>query len=207
MYRVDGSVKCKSSVGTNHIVATDFNPLMIRNNEKQSSVGTEHFFVTDSKIKNYVMANTYHQVYIQVVFAVKYREAVIANEWKSIVFGVIGNLINETGCKTIIVNGVEDHVHCFLGLKPTVSISDLMKTVKAKSSKYINDHNLTKSRFEWQEGYGAFSYSHSQIDAVYKYIANQENHHKKQTFKEEYLAFLDKFEVPFDERYIFEDLI
>jgi len=153
------------------------------------------------------MANTYHQVYIQVVFAVKYREAVIANEWRSKVFGVIGNLINETGCKTIIVNGVEDHVHCFLGLRPTVSISELMKTVKAKSSKYINDHNLTKSRFEWQEGYGAFSYSHSQIDAVYKYIANQEEHHKKQTFKEEYLDFLEKFEVPYDERYIFEDLI
>jgi REP element-mobilizing transposase RayT len=153
------------------------------------------------------MANTYHQVYIQVVFAVKYREAVIANEWKSKVFGVIGNLINETGCKTIIVNGVEDHVHCFLGLKPSVSISELMKTVKAKSSKYINDHNLTKSRFEWQEGYGAFSYSHSQIDAVYKYIVNQEEHHKKQTLKDEYLEFLDKFEVPFDEKYIFEDLI
>ena len=152
------------------------------------------------------MANTYHQVYIQVVFAVKYREAVIANEWKSKVFGVIGNLINETGCKTIIVNGVEDHVHCFLGLKPTVSISELMKTVKAKSSKYINDHNLTKSRFEWQEGYGAFSYGHSQIDSVYKYITNQEEHHKKQTFKKEYLEFLDKFEVPFDERYIFEEL-
>ena len=153
------------------------------------------------------MANTYHQVYIQVVFAVKYREAVIANEWKSILFGVIGNLINETGCKTIIVNGVEDHVHCFLGLKPTVSISELMKTVKSKSSKYINDNRLTKSRFEWQEGYGAFSYGHSQINVVYKYILNQEEHHKKQTFKEEYLEFLDKFEVPFDERYIFEDLI
>ena len=153
------------------------------------------------------MANTYHQVYIQVVFAVKYREAIIADEWKSTLFGVIGNLINEAGCKTIIVNGVEDHVHCFLGLKPTVSISELMKTVKAKSSKYINDHNLTKSRFEWQEGYGTFSYGHSQINVVYKYIANQEEHHKKQTFKEEYLEFLDKFQIPFDEKYIFEDLI
>ncbi len=153
------------------------------------------------------MANTYHQIYVQFVFAVKYREAVVANEWKSTLFGVIGNLINETGCKTIIVNGVEDHVHCFLGLKPTVSISELMKTVKAKSSKYINDHNLTKSRFEWQEGYGAFSYGHSQIDVVYKYIANQEEHHKKKTFKEEYLEFLDKFQVPFDEKYLFENLI
>ncbi|MFV8391936.1 IS200/IS605 family transposase [Flavobacterium sp. LB2P6] len=123
------------------------------------------------------MANTYHQVYIQAVFAVKYREAVIGKEWKSILMGVIGNLINETGCKTIIINGVEDHVHCFLGLKPVVSISELMKTVKAKSSIYINDHQLTKSRFEWQEGYGVFSYSHSQVDTVYKYIANQEAHH------------------------------
>lgn len=153
------------------------------------------------------MANTYYQVYIQCIFAVKYRDAVIDKEWRPTLLGVIGNLINETGCKTIIVNGIEDHVHCFLGLKPVVSISELMKTVKAKSSKYINDHHLTKSRFEWQEGYGAFSYSHSQIDRVYKYIANQEKHHKKQTFIDEYLMQLDKFDVPYDERYIFENLI
>src|SRR6478609_2309207 len=100
------------------------------------------------------MANTYHQIYIQAVFAVKYRDAVIDKEWKPTLLGVIGNLINEMGCKTIIVNGVEDHDHCFLGLKPIVSISELMKVVKAKSSKYINDHHLTKSRFEWQGGYG-----------------------------------------------------
>ena len=153
------------------------------------------------------MANTYHQVYIQCVFAVKYRDAIIANDWRPILQGVIGNLINETGCKTIIINGTEDHIHCFLGLKPVVSIAELLKTVKAKSSKYINDHQLTKSRFEWQEGYGVFSYGHSQIDQVYKYIANQEEHHKQQTFREEYLEFLDKFEVSYEERYIFEDLI
>lgn len=146
------------------------------------------------------MANTYHQVYLQFVFAVKYRDAIITKEWSPTLMGIIGNLINETGCKTIIVNGVEDHVHhCFVGLKSAISISDLMKTVKAKSSKYINDHYLTKSRFEWQEGYGVFSYSHSQINVVYKYIANQEAHHKKQSFKDEYLEFLDKFEVPYDE--------
>jgi putative transposase len=153
------------------------------------------------------MANTYHQVYLQCVFAVKYREAVIHKNWKPQLLSVIGNLINETGCKTIIVNGIEDHVHCFLGLKPVVSISELMKTVKAKSSKYVNENNLTKQRFEWQEGYGVFSYSHSHIDNVYKYIANQEEHHKKQTFREEYLGVLDKFKVAYDERYIFEDLI
>ena len=102
------------------------------------------------------MANTYHQIYLQTVFAVKYRNAVLDIAWRSKLQGVIGNLINETGCKTIIVNGVEDHMHCFLGLKPVVSVSELMKTVKAKSSKYINDQRLTKERFEWQEGYGGF---------------------------------------------------
>jgi putative transposase len=153
------------------------------------------------------MANTYHQVYIQAVFAVKYRAAVLEKEWRKEVLGVIGNLINETGCKTIIVNGVEDHIHCFLGLKPTVSISELMKTVKAKSSKYINDNKLILNRFEWQEGYGVFSYSQSHIDKVYKYIANQEEHHQKESFKEEYIQFLDKFEIPYDERYLFQDLI
>ena len=153
------------------------------------------------------MANTYHQVYLHFIFAVKYRNAVLDKKWRSTVFGVIGNVINETGCKTIIVNGVEDHVHCFLGLKPVASMSELMKTVKAKSSKYINDHQWAIGRFEWQEGYGVFSYSHSQIDRVFHYITNQEEHHKKQLFRDEYLEQLNKFQIPYDERYIFEDLI
>jgi putative transposase len=153
------------------------------------------------------MANTYHQVYIQAVFAVKYRKAVIDKSWRPALLGVVGNLINETGCKTIIVNGVEDHIHCFVGLKPAVSISELMKTVKAKSSKFVNDNKFTKHRFEWQEGYGVFSYSHSHIDNVYRYIVNQEEHHKKQTFKVEYLDFLEKFKVAHDEQYIFEEMV
>ena len=153
------------------------------------------------------MANTYHQIYLQTVFAVKYRKAVIDKAWKEKLFAVIGNLINETDCKTIIVNGVEDHVHCFIGLEPVVSVSELMKTVKAKSSKYINDHKLTPERFEWQEGYGVFSYGRSQIDKVYKYIQNQEAHHKKQTFRNEYLEFLKKFKVEYDDQYIFQELI
>jgi len=102
---------------------------------------------------------------------------------------------------------VEDHVHCFIGLKPVVSVSELMKIIKAKSSKYINDHSLTPQRFEWQEGYGVFSYSQSQITAVYKYILNQEAHHKKQTFRNEYLEFLEKFKIDYDEQYTFQDLI
>jgi REP element-mobilizing transposase RayT len=144
---------------------------------------------------------------LQTVFAVKYRNVVIDKGWKSQLLGVIGNLINETNCKTIIVNGVEDHVHCFFGLKPVVPVSELMKTAKAKSSKYINDHKLTPERFEWQEGYGVFSYSQSGVDTVYKYIQNQEAHHKKQTFRDEYLGFLKKFKIAYDEQYIFHDLI
>ncbi len=153
------------------------------------------------------MANTYHQVYLQAVFAVKYRNAVIDRAWKGKLFGVIGNLINEAHCKTIIVNGVEDHVHCFLGLRPAVSISELMKVVKAKSSKYINDNSLTRSRFEWQEGYGVFSYSQRQVEAVYRYIQNQEEHHKKQIFRSEYLNLLKEFNVDHDELYIFQDIV
>ena len=153
------------------------------------------------------MANTYHQIYLQAVFAVKYRQAIISKEWKQQLQAVIGNLINETGCKTIIVNGVEDHIHCFLGLKPVVSVSELMKTVKAKSSKYINEHQLTKERFEWQEGYGVFSYHQSLVDTVFKYVQNQEEHHKVQTFGEEYLGLLKEFKVAYDEQYIFKELV
>lgn len=153
------------------------------------------------------MANTYNQMYIQTVFSVKYRQAKINEKWQEELFAVMGNLINESGCKTIIVNGYKDHVHCFFGLKPTVSISELMRDVKAKSSKYINDHKLTPSKFEWQEGYGAFSYGHSQINHVFKYIKNQEDHHKNKKIRDEYLDFLKKFEVSYDEKYIFEELV
>ena len=153
------------------------------------------------------MANTYHQIYLQLVFAVKYRAAVLDKAWREKVQGVMGNLINETGCKTIIVNGVEDHMHCFVGLKPAVSVSELMKTVKAKSSKYINDHNLTKARFEWQEGYGVFSYRQRDVDMIYKYVQNQEEHHQKQTFRKEYLELLNEFQIEYDEQYIFQEMI
>lgn len=153
------------------------------------------------------MANTYHQIYLQTVFAVKYRKAVLSKTWRNQLFGVIGNLINEANCKTIIVNGVEDHVHCFLGLKPVVSVSELMKTVKAKSSKYVNDHKLTPERFEWQEGYGVFSYHQSLMDTVFKYIQNQEEHHRVQTFGDEYLGLLNEFKIEYDEQYIFHELV
>jgi putative transposase len=153
------------------------------------------------------MANTYHQIYIQAVFAVKYRAAVIHKDWKSQLFAVMGNLINETGCKTLIVNGVEDHVHCFFGLKPSVSVSEVMKNAKAKSSKWLNETSLLKHHFEWQGGFGAFSYCHSHMNRVYRYVLNQEEHHRKQIFREEYIQLLKDHNIEYDERYLFEDLI
>lgn len=153
------------------------------------------------------MANTYHQIYLQFVFAVKYRASILDKSWRSQLQGVIGNLVNETGCKTIIVNGVEDHMHCFVGLRPAVSVFDLMKTVKAKSSLYINKNSLTSQRFEWQEGYGVFSYRQSDVDMIYRYVQNQEEHHRKKSFREEYLDLLKEFEIGYDEQYIFHELI
>jgi REP element-mobilizing transposase RayT len=153
------------------------------------------------------MPNTNVQVFIHCVFGVKYRESLIKATFKHQLFGVLGNLINETGCKTIIVNGVEDHVHCFFYLKPTCSISEVMKSVKAKSSKWINENDFLEKRFEWQRGYGAFSYNKSSFDNVVRYIQNQEEHHKKSTYKEEYLDFLEKFGVDYDKDYWFDDLI
>lgn len=153
------------------------------------------------------MSNTYHQIYIQTVFGVKYRKALIHKDWKPMLCGVIGNLINETGCKTLIVNGVEDHIHCFFSLKPALSISDVMQSTKAKSSKWINESRDLTHRFEWQRGFGAFSYSKSHIHNVVRYIQNREAHHKKQSFLDEYRELLKRFEVEYEEAYIFHEPI
>lgn len=150
------------------------------------------------------MANTYSQIYIQVVFAVKGRQNLLLKSWRDDVFKYMSGIIDNKGQKAIIVNGVADHVHLFIGLKPTIAISDLIRDVKNNTTNFINDNKKVKGKFAWQEGFGVFSYSHSHIDRVYKYILNQEAHHKKRTFKEEYLELLEKFEVPFEERYLFE---
>ena len=152
------------------------------------------------------MANTYHQLYIQTVFPVKFRKALIHPKWKPELQAVMGNLINESGCKTLIVNGMEDHMHCFMGIKPSVRVSDVMKLVKARSSKWINESRYLASRFEWQKGFGCFSYSHSHVDAVYHYIRKQEKHHQRVSFRDEYISMLKKFGVNYDDRYIFEEL-
>lgn len=150
------------------------------------------------------MAGTYTQIYIQVVFAVKGRQNLLHKPWREQVFKYISGIIKEKGHKPIIVNGVADHVHCFIGLKPAMSISDLVRDIKNNSSKFINQQNWLSCKFQWQGGYGAFSYSHTHVGRVYQYILNQEAHHRRKTFREEYLEFLEKFEVPFDRQYLFE---
>lgn len=150
------------------------------------------------------MANTYSQLYIHVVFAVKGRANLISSHWKDELYAYIAGIINSKGHKAIIVNGYRDHLHCFIGMKPSVALSDLVRDVKNNSSKFINDKNWIKGRFQWQEGFGAFSYGHSQIGNVYQYILKQEEHHSRKTFKEEFLGLMKKFEVDFKEEYLFD---
>ena len=152
------------------------------------------------------MPNTYTKTYVQAVFAVKYRNAQLHPDWRKNLFGIIGNIINKEGCQTITVNGVDDHVHCLFILKPDVSISKVLQLIKGNSSKWINDQKLTTTKFSWQTGFGAFSYGQSQVSSVIRYIENQELHHKKRTFRDEYLKLLEKFEVEYNEDYVFEEL-
>ena len=150
------------------------------------------------------MPGTFSQLHIQIIFAVQGRANILQKPWREEVFKYIAGIIKEKGHKTVIVNGVEDHVHAFIGLRPVMALSDLVRDIKNNSTNFINEKKWVKGKFYWQEGYGAFSYSHSHIHNVYKYILNQEAHHKKQTFREEYLDFLRKFEVTHDEKYLFE---
>ena len=149
------------------------------------------------------MAGTFSQLYIHIVFAVKGRENLIGNTWKDELHKYIAGIINGKNQKPIIINGMPDHIHCFIGLKPSIAISDLVRDIKNNSSKFINDKKLVRGKFSWQEGYGAFSYSHSHIQNVYNYILNQEDHHKKKTFKEEYLELMKKFKIDYNEKYLF----
>lgn len=149
------------------------------------------------------MAGTYSQIYIHVVFAVQGRANLIGKEWKDDLNKYIAGIIKGKNQKPIIVNGMPDHIHAFFGLKPAMAIADLVRDIKNNSSNYVNDHRWVKGRFCWQEGYGAFSYSHSHIENVYNYIANQEKHHKRKSFREEYFVLLKKFNIEFNEKYLF----
>jgi len=150
------------------------------------------------------MAGTYSQIYIQVVFAVKGRNNLLQKPWRDEVFKYISGIIKGKNQKPIIVNGVSDHVHLFIGLKPSMCLSDLVRDIKNNATNFIKNSNFIKGEFAWQEGFGAFSYSQSHIDNVYQYILNQEEHHRKSTFREEYLEFLERFEIEYDEKYLFE---
>lgn len=150
------------------------------------------------------MANTFSQIYIQIVFAVKGRENLIDKKWESDLHKYIAGIIKSKGQKPIIINGMQDHLHLFIGLKPSIMISDLVRDIKNNSTKFINEKKSGKSISNLQEGYGAFSYAHSQIDAVYNYILNQKEHHKIKSFKEEYIDFLKKFEVEYNEKFLFD---
>jgi putative transposase len=150
------------------------------------------------------MGNTYTQLYIHFVFAVKYRASLIDETWGERLRQYITSIIQRQQHKMIAINNMPDHLHLFIGLNPNQSISDLIRIVKSDSSEWINKEKLTGSKFQWQEGYGAFSHSRSQVDKVVNYIASQQEHHKKKTFLDEYQQVLRDFNVEFDERYIFK---
>jgi putative transposase len=149
------------------------------------------------------MANTYTQIHIHVVFSVKDRSCVIKKLWKDELYKYIAGIIQTNKHKVLTINGMPDHIHILFGMRPFQSLSELMQDIKGCSSQWINKKQFVKGRFSWQEGYGAFSYSKSNVDHVIDYIKNQEIHHRKRTFIEEYNEFLEKFEIDYDQRYIF----
>jgi REP element-mobilizing transposase RayT len=151
------------------------------------------------------MANTYTQLHIHLVFAVKYRAALIQKRWKDRLHQYITGIIQNNKHKMLQINSMPDHMHILIGLRPHQAISALVQNVKSESSKWIKENKFCRSAFAWQEGFGAFSYSKSHVDNVIRYIQNQEAHHKKETFLEEYIRMLEAFEVEYDEQYIFKE--
>ncbi len=152
------------------------------------------------------MANTYTQIHLQFIMAVKFRQALIETIWKERLHQYISGIVKNNEHKMLSINSMPDHLHLFVGFRPNQSCSDFMKLVKGESSEWINKHEFSRFPFRWQEGYGAFSYARSQIKTVAAYIENQELHHRKKTFLEEYKSFLDLFEIDYDEKYVFKSL-
>ena len=150
------------------------------------------------------MANTYTQIHIQTVFAVQNRQSLIKAEWKNELYKYITGIIQNHKHRVLQINGMPDHIHILFGMRPTQSISNLIKQVKQDSSKQINNKGFVNGKFSWQAGYGAFSYTKTQVPTIINYIKNQEKHHKTKTFKDEYLELLQEFNIDFDERYIFK---
>lgn len=152
------------------------------------------------------MANTYSQMYVQVVIVVKFREALIQKTWKEELYKYITGIVTNKGQKMLRINGVENHIHMLLNIQPNMALSDLIRDVKANSTKWINEQDFCKHFFRWQEGFGAFTYSISQLDNVINYIDKQEERHKTKSFKSEYLSLLKNFEVDYKEEYLFDFL-
>jgi putative transposase len=151
------------------------------------------------------MANTYTQIHLHFVFAVKYRTAMINKDWKERLHQYFTGIIQNNEHKLLQINSMPDHIHILIGMKPTQSVSALIQNVKTESCKWIKENNFCKSAFAWQEGYGCFSYSKSQVPDVIRYIQNQEEHHKKESFLDEYKRILKSLEIEFDEQYIFKE--
>jgi putative transposase len=150
------------------------------------------------------MAHTYSQIYIHIIFAVRNRDALIHPDWEEELFKYITGIVQNKGQKMLAINGTQNHIHLFIGFKPDCRISDLVREVKKSSNTYVKENKFTRFPFQWQEGFGAFSYADSQLDVVSKYVLNQKEHHKKKTFQEEYAAFLEKFKVDYDPQYLFD---
>ena len=150
------------------------------------------------------MGDSYAQIYIQVVFAVEERARLIQPEHKEEVYKYITGIVRNQGHKLLAINGVSDHVHILIGLRPSTALSDLVRDIKANSSRFINEKRWVRGKFRWQEGFGAFSYGHSQLGRVIGYIRNQEEHHRRNSFRSEYLTLLRKFDIAFEEKYLFK---
>ena len=150
------------------------------------------------------MVNTYSQIYIQIVFAVQNRFALIDPSWEDELYKYITGAIQNNSQKMIVINGIPDHIHFLIGMKPSCNLSDLMREVKKQSNVFVNEKRFIEYKFSWQEGFGAFSCSKSHKENVIKYIENQEEHHKKYSFKEEYIQFLDKYEIEYNPKYLFK---
>ena len=150
------------------------------------------------------MANTFSQIYLQFVFAVQGRQSLIKKENKEELHKYLTGLVQNRNAKMLAVHCMPDHTHIFIGLKPTILISNFVKEIKVASNDFVNEKKWLRKKFSWQEGYGVFSYSHSHIDRVVKYVLNQETHHQKASFRQEYIALLNNFQIPFEERYLFE---
>jgi REP element-mobilizing transposase RayT len=150
------------------------------------------------------MANTYSQIYIHIVFAVEGRQNLIAPEHNDELQKYITGILSAQRQKLISINNMPDHLHLLLGMRPDACLSDLVRDVKANSSRFTNEKRWVPGRFSWQEGFGAFSYSRSQLGTVIRYIENQQQHHAKRSFREEYIGLLERFGVDYDRRYIFK---